>query len=238
MKLFVPTRIILSMKEYTETELNEKYDDFIKLLEKLFSGDRLDGLKKLYSEENYGIRLIMAPASAKVHFHNAYVGGYIDHILNVYKASIGTKKLWQAMGANIDFTDEELAFSALHHDLGKLGDLSQGEYYLPQTSDWHIKNRGEQFKFNPNLQFMNVTDRALYILQQFKIVCSWKETLAIKLSDGLYDESSESYLKSYNPANELKTNLPRVIHAADYLACRSEYDSWRAEQTDILNIVD
>lgn len=219
------------MPDYTETDLQERYDTFISLLEKTFSGDRLEKLKKLYSEDDFGVRLVSAPASAKSHFHNAYVGGYIDHIMNVYKASIGTKKLWAAMGATIDFTDEEMVFSAIHHDLGKLGDLHQGEYYLPQTSEWHTKNRGEIFKFNSNLQYMDVTDRALFILQKYQISCSWKETLAIKLSDGLYNESCGSYLKSYNPDNELKTNLPRVIHAADYLACRSEYDMWKRENS-------
>lgn len=218
------------MKEYSETELKNLYDKFMALVEKTFRGERLERLRKLYSEDAYGIRLVMAPASAKSHFHNAYVGGYIDHIMNVYRASIGTKKLWETMGATIDFTDEELVFSALHHDLGKLGDLQQGEYYLPQDSDWHRKNRGELYKFNPNLQYMDVTDRALYILQQHQIVCTWKETLAIKLSDGLYHDAAASYLKSYNPDNELKTNLPRVIHAGDYLACRSEYDTWKREQ--------
>jgi hypothetical protein len=218
------------MKEYTESDLQKLYDKFMALVEKTFTGERLDKLRKLYSEEAYGVRLVMAPASAKAHFHNAYVGGYIDHIMNVYKAAVGTKKLWEAMGATIDFTDEEMIFSALHHDLGKLGDLEQGEYYLPQTSDWHQKNRGELYKFNANLQYMDVTDRALYILQQHQIVCSWKETLAIKLSDGLYHDACSSYLKSYNPDNELKTNLPRVVHAADYLACRSEYDGWKREQ--------
>ena len=217
------------MKEKTEKDIQESYDIFIALLEKTFSGERLDRLKELYHEDTYGTRLVLAPASAKVHFHNAYVGGYIDHIMNVYKASIGTKKLWSTMGAIIDFTDEEMIFSALHHDLGKLGDLNMGEYYLPQESEWHRKNKGEMYKFNSDLQFMNVTDRALFILQEFGIKCSWKETLAIKLSDGLYDEASDAYLRTYHPDNELKTNLPRIIHAADLVACRSEYDSWKRE---------
>lgn len=221
------------MKEYTEKQLQDSYEKFMALVEKTFTGERLKGLKHLYSEDDYGIRLITAPASGKVHFHNAYIGGYMDHIMNVYKCSIGTKKLWEAMGATIDFTDEELIFSALHHDLGKLGDLEQGEYYLPQNSDWHKQNRGEEFKFNSNLQYMDVTDRALYILQKYQIVCTWKETLAIKLSDGLYHEAASSYLKSYNPDNELKTNLPRIIHAADYLACRSEYDLWKRSQSKL-----
>jgi hypothetical protein len=216
-------------KTYTEKELSDNYDKFITQLEKHFSGDRLKKLKKLYSEDEYGLRLTLAPASAREHFHNAYPGGYIDHINNVLTTSFGVKKLYQVRGGTIDFTDEELAFACIHHDLGKLGDKEQGEYYLPQDSDWHRKNKGEIYKFNSNLQYMDVTDRALFILQQYGIVCTWKETLAIKLSDGLYHESNEAYLKSYNPDHELKTNLPRIVHIADYISCRCEFDMWKVE---------
>lgn len=216
-------------KSYTEKELFANYEKFLKQLEKLFSGERLQKLQHLYSENEYGYRAIMAPASAKEHFHNAYVGGYLDHIMNVLTTSFGVKKLYEARGGTIDFTDEELAFSAIHHDLGKLGDKEQGEYYQIQESDWHRKNRGEIFKFNPNLQYMDVVDRALFILQQYQIPCTWKETLAIKLSDGLYHEANSSYLKSYNPEHELKTNLPRLLHVADYISCRCEYDMWKLE---------
>ncbi len=209
---------------YTDKQLDENYNKFIALLKSKFSGDRLKKLLHLYDENEFGLRLITAPASAKEHYHNAYIGGYLDHILNVYKASIGTMK-----GATIDFTEEEMCFSALHHDLGKLGDKVDGDYYLTQDSDWHLKNKGEMFKFNPKLQYMDVTDRALFTLQQYEIKCSWKETLAIKLSDGLYHEPNASYLKGHNKDYELKTNLPRVIHAADYLACRQEYDTWKEE---------
>jgi len=216
-------------KSYTEKELFANYEKFLKQLEKIFSGERLEKLKHLYSENEYGYRAIMAPASAKEHFHNAYVGGYLDHIMNVLTTSFGVKKLYEARGGTIDFTDEELAFSAIHHDLGKLGDKEQGEYYQIQESDWHRKNRGEIFKFNSNLQYMDVVDRALFILQQYQIPCTWKETLAIKLSDGLYHDANSSYLKSYNPDQELKTNLPRLLHVADYISCRCEYDMWKLE---------
>jgi hypothetical protein len=216
-------------KSYTETELLANYELFINSLPKYFSGDRLEKLKKLYSEEEFGYRLTTAPASAKEHFHNAYPGGYLDHINNVLVTSFGVKKLYEFRGGTIDFTDEELAFSAIHHDLGKLGDKEQGEYYLPQDSEWHRKNKSEIYKFNSQLQYMDVTDRALFILQQYQIVCTWKETLAIKLSDGLYHEPNTSYLKSYNPDHELKTNLPRVLHIGDYMACRCEYDQWKLD---------
>jgi len=216
-------------KSYTEKELFVNYEKFLNQLDKLFTGERLAKLKHLYSENEYGYRAIMAPASAKEHFHNAYVGGYLDHIMNVLTTSFGVKKLYEARGGTIDFTDEELAFSAIHHDLGKLGDKEQGEYYLIQESEWHRKNRGEIFKFNSQLQYMDVVDRALFILQQYQIPCTWKETLAIKLSDGLYHEANAAYLKSYNPEHELKTNLPRILHVADYISCRCEYDMWKLE---------
>jgi hypothetical protein len=216
-------------KSYNEKELFANYEKFLKHLEKFFSGERLEKLKHLYSENEYGYRAIMAPASAKEHYHNAYAGGYLDHIMNVLTTSFGVKKLYEARGGTIDFTDEELAFATIHHDLGKLGDKEQGEYYLIQESEWHKKNKGEVYKFNPNLQYMDVTDRALFILQQYQIPCTWKETLAIKLSDGLYHEANSSYLMSYNPDHELKTNLPRIVHVADYISCRCEYDMWKLE---------
>ena len=40
------------------------------------------------------------------------------------------------------FTQEELLFAAMHHDLGKLGDGTK-PYYLPQDSEWHRKNKNE-----------------------------------------------------------------------------------------------
>ena len=55
---------------------------------------------------------------------------------------------------------------------------------------------------------------------------NWKEYLGIKLADGMYNEAAERYLKQYNPDHYLRTNLPRVIHMADYTACRGEYDTW------------
>ena len=45
----------------------------------------------------------------------------------------------------INFTDEELIF-AVHHDLGKVGDLDN-DYYIPQDRI-RRKNRGEIFKHN------------------------------------------------------------------------------------------
>jgi hypothetical protein len=215
--------------ELTEQQIQENYEYFIGLIQKNFIGERREKLLKLYAEENFGLRLATTPASGKVHFHYAHIGGYIQHVVNVERASRGVAKLYAMLNGTLDFTDEERTFAALHHDLGKLGDET-GEYYVPQTEQWFIDKRGEVFKHNPKVQFWNVTDRAHYILQRANIPMTWKEFLAIKLSDGLYDESNGFYLKTFNPDQELKTNLPYIIHAADFLSCHAEHDQWRFKQ--------
>ena len=80
-------------------------------------------------------RMCMAPASGKAHFHNAMVGGYVEHILHVVEMSQQIRDLWESNGATINFTNEELIFAALHHDLGKIGDLEGNDYYIPQDND-------------------------------------------------------------------------------------------------------
>jgi hypothetical protein len=215
--------------DYTDTELVLKYTNFLDWINKTFSGERKEKLLKLHGDDGLGARLLVAPASGKEHFHLAYPGGYMDHVMNVCKASVGVKKLYGALSGTIDFTDEEMFFSCLNHDLGKLGDFT-GEYYLPEESEWHRKNQGSMFKFNGKLQYMDVTDRALFILQEAQIQITQKEWLGIKLSDGLYAEGSKSYLHSYNKDHQLKTNLPYVVHIADFMSCHAEYDRWKVEQ--------
>ena len=94
----------------------------------------------------------------------------------------------------------------LHHDLGKVGDLEH-DYYIPQDSDWHRKNRGEIYKHNPSLQYMKVPDRGLWLLQHYGVKVTDKEYIGIKLTDGMYDEANKAYLMSYNPDYNLRSNM-------------------------------
>jgi hypothetical protein len=222
------------LQPYTPEELSSKYDDFIALIEKTFSGERAERLKVLYNEENFGQELILAPASGKLNFHNCYVGGYIDHINNVIDNSLKAMKFYEFAGGTVDFTEEELIFSAMHHDLGKLGDKT-GPYYITQDSQWHQEKRNEYFTNNTKIQWMSPPDRAICLLSEFGISINWKEMLAIKLSDGLYDDGNSFYLKTYGPDKELKTNLPYVIHMGDFISCRAEHDTFMREHGDLIN---
>ncbi len=170
-------------------------------------------------------RLSICPASDKEHFHNAFPGGYIDHVLNVINFSKQIYKLWRDNGAIIDYSEEELIFAAMHHDLGKVGDLNE-DYYVENDSQWHRNNMGLMYKFNGNINYMTVSDRAFYILQHFGIIVSQNEWLGIRLADGLYEEANKSYYIQNDPLKHLKTNICHVIHQADIMASRIEYEKW------------
>ena len=126
------------------------------------------------------------------------------------------------------FDKSELAMAALQHDLGKLGDPTGEPYYLIEESDWHRKNQNSAYKHNDKLNYVKVTDRALFTLQQYDIQITQKEWLAIKLSDGLYEKGNDSYLAHYGKF-PIHTNLPYIIHWADHMATNCERDPLKQE---------
>ena len=113
------------------------------------------------------------------------------------------------MGGTIDFTEEELVFSALHHDFGKLGDLDH-EYYIPNDDDWRRKKLGEIFTNDPNINNMRVPDRALWLLQHFGIKCSIKETMPPSKKNLLSLPSLSSWICIFNPLLRKASSLNRL----------------------------
>lgn len=202
-------------------EIQKNYNTFISCIESTLSPERQEKVKAML--EDLGEEMALAPASGKNWYHGAYAGGYIVHVLKVVKAAIKVKNLFESLGGKVDFTDEELIFSALFHDLGKVGDVGKPNY-LVQDSDWHRKNQGSMFKNNSELDFMLIPDRSLYLLQKYGITLTQKEYLAIMLHDGLFEETNKPYLISYSPDSKLKTNLVTVLHAADHLAASAEFN--------------
>lgn len=202
------------LNEEQITELYEKFMGWIK------ADPRADKLTVMY--EQFGNELVTAPASGKTYFHNAWCGGYIDHVVRVTETALKLASLYKTMEGTINFTKQELIFAALHHDLGKLGDPSEGPYYIDQDSDWHRK-RGELYRQNESLQYFKAPERGLFLLQKYGIDLTQNEWLAIKLSDGIYDEGNKSYLVNYAPY-PMKTNLPYIIHWADHMSSRVEND--------------
>ena len=212
------------MKELTAEQIQENWVKLRDLISETFDGERLEKLNKMY--DYFEDRMCMAPASGKEHYHNAHIGGYVEHVLHVIDCSLKIKELWTNDGARIDFSDEELIFAAMHHDLGKVGDMNN-DYYVPQDSEWHRKNRGEIFTHNGDLSYMSVTDRAIFLLNQFGVTMTENEYLGLRLTDGLYEEANKSYYISYNPDWALKSNIAYILHQADMMATHIEYDQWK-----------
>ena len=212
------------MKELKLSEIQKNWDRLRNLINNTFEGERLEKLNKMY--DHFEDRMCIAPASAKEHFHYAHVGGYVEHVLHVVDCALKVMNLWCAEGATINFDVEEVIFAALHHDLGKVGDMDK-DYYVPQESEWHRKNRGEIFTHNGALQYMTVTDRSVYILNQFQIQMSENEYIGLRLADCMYEEANKSYYISYNPDWALKSNIAYILHQADMMATHIEYDQWK-----------
>ena len=205
-------------------EIQKNYDKHLKIIDTYIT-ERKDNVMAMlkHMEETY----ILAPASGKKWFHNAFPGGYVDHVNRVVEYAVKQMRLYKEMGGSIDFTEEELVFAALFHDLGKMGD-GDSPNYLPQTDKWRQDKLSEVYTYNPDLDFMLIPDRSLFILQKFGIPLSKKEFLAIRLHDGVFDKANEAYFFSNVESSRQKTSIISVLHAADFLASKVEYDMWKA----------
>tara|TARA_B110000093_G_C12703492_1_gene299193 strand:- start:138 stop:644 length:507 start_codon:yes stop_codon:yes gene_type:complete len=136
--------------------------------------------------------------------------------------------MYEDMGGTVDYTEEELVFAALFHDLGKIGD-GIAPNYIPQTDKWRQDKLSEMYTNNSDLDFMLIPDRSLYILQNNGIKVTQKEFLAIRCHDGVFDEANKAYFFSYQEGSRQKTSIISVLHTADFLASKVEYDMWKRE---------
>ena len=220
------------MKELSIEQIEHNWKKLRDIISNTFDGERLENLNKMY--DHFEDRMCMAPASGKEHFHYAHVGGYVEHVLHIIDYSQQLKGVWETNGATINFTDEELIFAAMHHDLGKVGDLEH-DYYVPNESEWHRKNQGAIYTHNKELQHMTVTDRAIFLLGHFKVPMSECEYIGLRLTDGMYEEANKSYYISYQPERQLRSNIAYILHQADMMVTHIEYDEWKRgeEQEEI-----
>ena len=207
-------------------KIKENWERYRVLVNQFFP-TRKDALNRMYDELED--RMVFMPASSMEHFHNAFAGGYVDHVLRVIDCAVTLHDTWTASGADMSgYTREELLFAAMHHDLGKSGFPGDGnEVYQVETSDWHRKNQGKLYKTNANIPFAMVPDLSLWLLQEYGVKVSWNEYQAIKIHDGMYDEANKPYFVARSAQAKLKTNLPVILHHADHMASIIEYERWR-----------
>ena len=206
----------------TAEQIQENWNVFMGNIEKYISSPRKEKLLEFY--EKYQERISLMPAAHKKEYHNSFPGGYVEHVNRVVRCSLKQAELWKEEGADMDtFTVEELVFSAINHDLGKMGD-EEHESYIPQTDKWRRDKLGEDYMFNKKVPFASVPDRGLFLLQSHSVQYSFNEMLAIQTHDGLYDEGNKKYLFTYLPEQKPRTSLPFILHQADLMAARIEFE--------------
>ena len=205
----------------TAEQIKENYDVLIKGIEKYVTGDRKQKFLDFYN--SLDDRIALLPASHKKAYHNCFPCGYVEHIVRVITASFKLHAVWSEMGMADTFTEEELFVSALNHDLGKIGSLEEVSVF-PSNDEWRKKNLGEMYTFNTKNEYMTVPDRSLFLLQQAGIQLTTNEYIAIKTHDGLYDDANSPYLKGFMPETKPRTSLPYVIHQADLMAARIDFE--------------
>jgi hypothetical protein len=206
----------------TAEQIQSNWVELLAYIDKYVSSPRNEKLREFY--EQYADRLMLMPAAHKKEYHNAFPGGYVEHVLRVIRCSLKQYDIWKEEGADVStFTLEELIFSALNHDLGKMGDENE-ESYIPQTDNWRREKLGEDYMFNSKIPFASVPDRGLFLLQSHGVPYTFNEMLAIQTHDGLYDEANNKYLKNFMPEQKPRTSLPYILHQADLMAARIEFE--------------
>ena len=210
----------------TAEEIKKNYEALEDLSKKLFDPERHKKVMEMF--KHFQSRMISAPASSRKEYHNAFPGGWIAHTVEVINNAIELYRVWEKKDAADGFTVNEVVFAAMFHDWGKLGDIKHS-FYIPHKSEWHRK-RGMLYEFNPNLKgYMKIPMRSIFLLQHYGIIMTENEYMGIMLSDGMFDEINKAYF------NNLKTNLPLIIHHADHMSTQIEKAALVAKEAATAN---
>ena len=125
--------------------IQANWEIFLTNIEEHISSPRKEKLLAFYKK--FEDDLVLMPASHKTAYHNAFPGGYVDHVNRVVSGALAINEIWKEFGTEQNYTTEELVFSAINHDLGKMGN-GEEIAYLPSQDEWRKKNLGEMYQYN------------------------------------------------------------------------------------------
>lgn len=140
-----------------------------------------------------------SPASTR--FHLCREGGLVEHSLNVATTILRLRPVLAP-----DLSEESCVIVALYHDVGKVGAPGQ-PYYLPNPSEWHVRNRGVRYIINPDLVHMDIATRSLFLIAPH-VPLTDEEAQAVRYHDGQYIEENHSVAHR-------ETRLTRLLQYAD-----------------------
>lgn len=153
---------------------------------------------------------LTSPASTRFHLNEP--GGLLAHSVGVTETLL---ELRAALAPEI--TQESCVIVGLFHDVGKVG-MPGCPQYLPNNNRWERENRGINYTINPDLVYMGVAVRSLYLVAKY-IPLTDSESQAIVYHDGQYIDDNKSVGLREEP-------LTLLLHWADYWTMRVIEDQW------------
>ena len=85
-------------------QIQANWEKFIDYIYTYISDPRREKLLEFYKK--FEDDLVLMPASHKVAYHNAFPGGYIDHVNRVIEGALAINEIWKKFGAEQNYTTE------------------------------------------------------------------------------------------------------------------------------------
>jgi hypothetical protein len=169
---------------------SKRYDELRKEM------THIDGAGELIAYLEDRTDWLTSPASMR--YHGSYVGGLVDHSVDVVDIALGMKSaLEERLEKEIEGRVELVG---LFHDVGKVG------LYIREGS------RSRVWYFNEKVVAMPHSVRSLYVISRF-VVLSEVEWQAIYAHNGQYVEHNKEIAMKEAP-------LTLLLHMADVWAAR------------------
>ena len=158
--------------------------DLIPRYRKLFEycSGRKDAVLKFADFLEKNTSWLTSPASTIYHLNEEH--GLLRHSVGVAEMAL---KLREIIAPQI--SEESCVIAGLFHDLGKIGTFDKPNY-IKNDNEWEIRNRNKTYKNNPDLVYMGLAQRSIFLISQH-IKLSDEEAQAILYHDGQYIEANK-----------------------------------------------
>ena len=85
--------------QLTAEQIQQNWIQFLGYINDHIQSPRKEKLIEFY--EKFEDRIILMPAAHKKEYHNAFPGGYVEHVNRVIKGALHLHDLWGMMGADL-----------------------------------------------------------------------------------------------------------------------------------------
>ena len=147
-----------------------------------YCSGRKEGILKFADFLEKNTSWLTSPASTKYHLNEEH--GLLRHSVGVAELALKFREL---IAPHI--SEESCVVAGLFHDLGKIGTFEKPNY-LKNDNEWEIKNRNKTYKNNPDLVYMGLAQRSLWLVSQH-IKLTEEEAQAILYHDGQYIDANK-----------------------------------------------